>query len=106
MNEQEIRAMLQATGEEITDPDGSVIGYVSQPARFRVNRPYLARGGFLVVHRDQESGHYIGTEFDALPHPTTGEGYPAGYSQLVFKAVSLAEALRRVMAYLADADVQ
>lgn len=106
MNREEVRRALQATGEEIRDDDGNIVGYVEQPARFRVNRPYLARGGFLVVTRDEASGQFIGTEFDALPHPKTGQPYPAGHSEQAWSAATLAEALERVMAYLSEAGVQ
>jgi hypothetical protein len=98
---EEIRALLIATGEEIRDEEGRVIGYVSQPAKFKVDRPYLARGGFLVVTRDEETGEFIGTEFDALPHPRTGAPYPAGHSEQAFRAATLEEAVRLVMEYLA-----
>ncbi len=100
MDRDEVRQLLIATGEEITNTQGQVIGYASQPARFRLNRPYLARGGFLVVTRDEESGHYVGTEFDALPHPKTGAPYPAGHSERAFEVATIEEALEKVMATL------
>jgi hypothetical protein len=95
----EVRRMLAATGEEIRDLDGTVLGYAAQPARFKIDRPYLARGGFLVVERDEATGHFIGTEYDALPHPKTGAPYPAGHSEQVWRAETLEEAVRRVMEY-------
>lgn len=95
----EIRRMLAATGEEIRDEAGNLLGYAAQPARFKIDRPYLARGGFLVVQRDEETGEYTGTEFDALPHPKTREPYPAGHSVQVWRARSLDEAFDHVMLY-------
>lgn len=106
MHIDEVRQLLIATGEEITGDDGQVIGYVAQPARFKVSRPYLARGGFLVVTREEEGGRFVGVEFDALPHPKSGEPYPAGHSESVFSAATLEEALQLVMAYLAQSVVQ
>lgn len=102
MDEQRIRSLLIATGEEILDDAGTVIGYVAQPARFKISQPYLARGGFLVVVRDEESGAYTGTEFDALPHPKTRKPYPAGHSEQAFRTTDLAEAVRLVAAYHPD----
>lgn len=100
-----LRLMLKATGEEILDDDGHVIGYVAQPARIRVNQSYLARGGFLVVTRDEESGDYVGTEFDALPHPKSGEVYPAGHSDQAWRVPDLDRAVERVLSYFpAQAD--
>jgi hypothetical protein len=105
MDREEIRRIIRATGEEITDEQGSVVGYVAQPARFKLNRPYLALGGFLVVMREEETGEYVGTEFDALPHPRTREPYPAGHSEQVWRTASLEEAFVRVMANFADEEV-
>ena len=99
MDGTEVRRMLIATGEEIRDEDGTVLGYVAQPARFKVQEPHLALGGFLVVTRNEETGHYIATEFDALPHPKTREPYPAGHSERVWQTPDLEEAYQRVMAY-------
>lgn len=101
MQESEIRRLLAATGEEIRDEAGTVLGYVSQPARFRLHLDRLARGGFLIVTRDEESGEYVGTEFDALPHPRTGEPYPAGHSEEAWRAITLVEAVDRVLSYWA-----
>lgn len=95
----EIRAALVATGEEVTDDAGNVLGYVAQPATFKIEQSYLARGGFLVVTRDEESGQYIGTEYDSLPHPRSGRLYPAGHSERAWTAATLNEALTRVLAY-------
>ncbi len=106
MDRNDVRALLIATGEEITDNGGATIGYVAQPARFRIQRPYLARGGFLVVVRDEETGEYTGTEYDALPHPTTGSPYPAGHSALAWHVSTLEEAVERVMAYQTESSVQ
>jgi hypothetical protein len=102
----EIRRMLAATGEEITDGDGHVIGYVAQPARFKTTKAYLALGGFLVVSREEETGEYIASEFDALPHPKTGVPYPAGHSAEVWRVCSLEEAFRGIMAYFANPGVE
>lgn len=101
MNEAEIRHQLLATGEEIRDDQGQVVGYVAQPARFKLNRSYLARGGFLVVVREEETREYVATEFDALPHPRTREPYPAGHSEQVWRTADLEEAVRRVRESLA-----
>lgn len=101
LHDAQIRSQLIATGEEIRDEAGQVIGYVAQPARFKLNRPYLGLGGFLVVTREEESGAYIGTEFDALPHPKTGKPYPAGHSEQVWCTHDLEEATRRVRDSLA-----
>jgi hypothetical protein len=97
----EIRQLILATGEEIRDEEGRVVGYVAQPARLKVNRPYLARGGFLVVTRDEATGEYVGTEFDALPHPRTRVPYPAGHSEEAWRTPDSDEAVRLTMAYLA-----
>lgn len=99
MDGAEVRRMLIATGEEIRDDHGNVLGYIAQPARFKVDQPYLARGGFLVVERDEQSGEFVATEFDALPHPKTREPYPAGHSEPVWRTADLEQAYQRVMAY-------
>jgi len=99
METDHLRLILMATGEEILDDDGTVIGYVAQPARIRVNQPYLSRGGFVVVTRDEQTGQFIGTEFDALRNPKTGEDYPAGHSELAWQVPDLEHALERVLAY-------
>lgn len=99
MDETAVRQLLEAAGEEIRDDQGNALGYIAQPARFKIDRPYLAMGGFLVVVRDEESGVYIGTEFDALPHPKTGQPYPAGHSEQAWRAGTLQEAQGLVMAY-------
>ncbi len=98
----EIRELLAATGQEICDADGRVIGYAAQPARFKLNRPHLARGGFLVVVRDEATGEYIGTEFDALPHPRTAKLYPAGHSEQVWRTADFEEAVRLVQESLSQ----
>lgn len=97
VSEAEIREQLLATGQEILDEQGRVLGYVAMPARFKLNRPYLARGGFLVVFRDEETGEYVATEFDALPHPKTRAPYPAGHSEQIWRTADLDEAVRRVV---------
>lgn len=102
MDEAEIRSQLLATGEEILDDEGQAVGYVAQPARFKLNRSYLARGGFLVVLRDEETGHYIATEFDALRHPKTREDYPAGHSEQVWRTPDIEAAVRGVQESLSD----
>jgi tRNA 2-thiouridine synthesizing protein A len=99
MESNHLRLMLKATGEEIYDDGGQVIGYVAQPARIRVNQDHLARGGFLVVTRDEETGYFTGTEFDALPHPKTGEAYPAGHSAQAWQVSDLDAAIERVLSY-------
>lgn len=106
MDAAEVRRMLEAAGEEITDENGNVLGYVAQPARFKLNQPYLARGGFLVVIRDEDTGAYIGTEYDALPHPKTRQPYPAGHSEVAWQTTSMAEAHERIMAYFANPEVK
>lgn len=98
----EVRRLLLATGEEIADDQGTVLGYAAQPARFRLNAPHLARGGFLVVVRDEESGAYIATEFDALPHPKNGQPYPAGHSEVIWRVDTLEEAVSLVLARYRD----
>lgn len=103
MDRAELLQMLRSTGEEIADEHGTVIGYVAQPLRLRLDRPYLARGGFLVVVRDEESGDYIGTEYDALPHPNTGQPYPSGHSEQAFRVSAIEEAVERVLAYFPEA---
>ncbi|MGE5674123.1 MAG: hypothetical protein ACM3XM_09560 [Mycobacterium leprae] len=101
-----MRELLLATGQEILDDTGTVIGYVAQPAHFKASRGYLARGGYLVVTRDEATGHYTGTEFDALPHPKTGKPYPAGHSGQVWTAPTLEKAVALVMAYLQESGVE
>lgn len=96
----ELLLVIQGTGEELFDEAGQVIGYVAQPARFKLSRPSLARGGFLVVTRNELTGEYVGTLFDALPHPKTGRPYPAGHSEEVWRTQSLAEAVRFTQAEL------
>lgn len=100
MESAEIRRMLEACGEEIRDDHGEVVGYVEQPAKFKLNRPYLAMGGFLVVTRDEHTGVFTGTEFDALPHPKSGQPYPAGHSERVWQVKTLDEAFICVMSAL------
>lgn len=95
----EIRRLLVATGEEIRDDAGNLLGYVSQPARFKIDRTYLARGGYLVVTRDEDTGDYVGTEFDALPHPKTGKPYPAGHSEQAWRVRTIDEACASVQSY-------
>lgn len=102
MTEDEVRRYVSQAGEEITDDEGNVIGYVSAPARFKVNRPYLAAGGFLVVERDEETGRFIGIEFDALWDPKRQRYYPAGYSERAFAAPDLETAVQAVLDYLAQ----
>lgn len=102
MTAEEVRALLRQAGEEITDDQGRVIGYVRVPARFKVNRPYLAGGGFLIVERDEETGAYVGIEFDALWDKKRRRYYPAGYSERVFTAPDLESAVQAVLAYLAE----
>jgi hypothetical protein len=99
VNKAEIHAKLLAAGEEITDEGGQVIGYVSQPARFKVDQPYLGLGGFLVVERDEATGDFIGTEFDALQHPKSRLPYPAGHSEQVFRVNTFDKAYSLVAAY-------
>ncbi len=100
MNEDEVRRMVLATGVEIRDDDGQVVGYVALPARFKLDQPYLARGGFLVVSRDEATGEYVGTEFDALPHPKTRQPYPAGHSEQIWRTDDLDEAVSLVLEVL------
>jgi len=106
MDRSEVRRRLVATGEEITDSEGTVIGYVAQAARFRLDKSHIAGGGFLAVVRDEESGDFVGTEFDALPHPKTGNPYPAGHSGHAWRVTTLVEAIERVMAYQITPGVQ
>jgi len=102
MDREEVRRMLEAISEEIRDGQGKVLGYAAQPARFKIDRPYLARGGFLLVDRDEATGCFVATEFDSLPHPRTGQPYPAGHSERAWKAASIDEALTRVMQYFPE----
>lgn len=104
MTEDEVRALVRQAGEEITDDSGQVIGYVTRPVRFKVDRPYLAGGGFLVVERDEDTGQYVGLEFDALWDKKSRRYYPAGYSQRVFTASTLDEAVHRTLGYLRGED--
>lgn len=99
MTPDEIRRLLAATGEEIHDDAGNLLGYVSQPARLKIDQTYLARGGYLIVHRDEDTGYFVGTEFDALPHPKTGKPYPAGHSEQVWRVATVEEAVERVLSY-------
>lgn len=105
MDVDEIRRLVSLAGETVTDDAGNEIGYIRVPARFKVNRGYLAGGGFLVVERDEDTGIFIGIEFDALWDPKRRRHYPAGYSERVFTAPDLDTAVLRVQAYLALADV-
>lgn len=106
MDQNELTLLLQGTGEELYDESGQVIGYVAQPARFKLSRPTLARGGFLVVTRDERTGEYVGTLFDALPHPKTGRPYPAGHSEELWRTPLLAEAVRLTQSELAEGVTQ
>lgn len=101
MEESELLLLIRGTGEELYDETGQSIGYVAQPARFKLDRPSLARGGFLVVTRNELTGEYMGTLFDALPHPKTGRPYPAGHSEEVWRTSSLTEAVRLTLVELA-----
>jgi hypothetical protein len=102
MTEDELLELIRGTGEELHDDAGKVIGYVAQPARFKLDRPGLARGGFLVVTRNELTGEYVGTIFDALPHPKNGRPYPAGHSEEIWRTASLTEAVRLTQAELAQ----
>lgn len=99
--EAELRSMISQAGEEIADEDGQVIGFISAPAKIKVNRPYLANGGYLVISRDEDSGDFIAVEYDALWDRKKQRHYPSGYSERIFAAPSLDEAVARVIAYLA-----
>lgn len=101
MDVNELTRLIQGTGEELFDESGQAIGYVAQPARFKLTRPALARGGFLVVTRNEITGEYVATLFDALPHPKTGRPYPAGHSEELWRTSDLAEAVRLTHAELA-----
>lgn len=103
MDEGAIRHLLTATREEVLDDDGQPIGCITRPARFKLDHADLARGGFLVVERDEETGEYVGTVYDALPHPRTKEPYPAGYSEQAWRTADLEEAVRRVRQSLGTA---
>ena len=96
MQTDEIRALLRATGEEILDEDGQAVGYAAQPARFKLQQPHLARGGFLVVVRDEATGEFVGTVFDGLPHPRSQQLYPAGHSEQAWRTADIEEAVRLV----------
>lgn len=102
----EVRRLLLGTGEEIVDEDGQIVGYVSQPARFRLSKSYLARGGFLVVMRDEETALFVGTEYDALPHPKTSQPYPAGHSEVVWQTGDVNEAIDRVLEALGVSEAE
>lgn len=101
VEEDELLRLIQGTGEELYDEAGEAIGYVAQPARFKLSRSALARGGFLVVTRNELTGEYVGTLFDALPHPKTGRPYPAGHSEELWRTPSLKEAVRLTQEQLA-----
>ncbi len=100
MEQDEVRSLLAATEEEITDDEGRVLGVVRTPARFRASRSYLSNGGYLVVEKDEEDSSFVAIEFDALYNYKTGKYYPSGYSARVFKVNELDEAVRLVQAYL------
>lgn len=104
MEENELLPLIRGTGEELYDEAGQILGYVAQPARFKLDRPALARGGFLVVTRHELTGEYVGTVFDALPHPKTGRPYPAGHSEELWRTPSLTEAIRLTQAELAQSE--
>lgn len=98
---EQVRDLVRQSGEELTDDDGNIIGYISAPAKIKVDRPYLANGGFLVVERNDETGEYVAVEYDALWDRKTQRHYPAGYSWRVFATADLDEAVEQVLAYMA-----
>lgn len=102
MDADEVRELLLAAGEEIRDEAGNAIGYVHAPARFKLDKPYLGSGGFLIVERDEESGEWVASEYDALWDQKRRRYYPSGYCDPgVWRTASLEEAVRLVLAHLA-----
>lgn len=100
MDKETVRTMLEAAGQEIYDDDGNLIGMVYSPAKFKVNQSYLGLGGFLIVSRSEETGRYHAAEYDALPHPKTGNPYPGGHALPDAWVVdTLEEALAQVLTY-------
>lgn len=101
MDAAEVRRQLQGVAEEITDADGQVIGHVHASARFKLERPYLGGGGFLVVEWDEERSEYVASEWDALWDRKGRRFYPSGYCDPgVWRTPDLEEAVRLVMAHL------
>lgn len=103
MDKETIRTMLIQAGEEVYDDDGKLVGIVYRPAKFKVNQKYLGLGGFLIVERNEETSHYHGNEWDALPHPKSGNPYPAGHSlESAWVAPTLEEAFLEVLKYFPE----
>lgn len=100
MDSAEVRSLLAATLEEITDETGNVVGVVRAPARFRAGRSYLSNGGFLVVERDEVDNEFVGVEYDAFYDKKSQRHYPSGFSARVFKVRTLEEATALAEAYL------
>lgn len=98
---EEVAARLRSVAEEIEDDEGRVIGYVANPARFKLAKPYLGGGGFLEVILDEASGDFVANEWDALWDPKAERHYPAGHCfPTVWRAVSLEEAVQRILDHL------
>ena len=99
-----VRELLLAAGEEICGEDGSVIGYVHAPARFKLEKPYLGGGGFLVVEKDEGTGDWVASEYDALWDKKRRRYYPAGYCDPgVWRSADLDAAVGLVLRSLAPA---
>lgn len=96
-----MRALLESVGEEITDDQGQVIGYVHAPARFKLGKEYLGNGGFLQVERDELTGEFVASEWDALWDKQKKRFYPAGYCDPdIWRTPDLEAAVQLVLAAL------
>lgn len=99
MDPEAVRAALAGVVQEVSDDDGQVIGRVCTRARFKIERPYLSRGGFLIVDFDEQTGEYVASEWDALRDEKSGRLYPAGLCVgATWRAGSLEQATKAVLA--------
>lgn len=91
--------MLGSIGEIVED--GAVIGYVDAALRFKVSEEHLGHGGYLEVRREEKSGDFVASEYDALQDPRTGRLYPGGYSaREVWRFSDPERAADQIMTYL------
>jgi len=99
VSREDVLQQLLSIGDIVED--GVVIGYVDAALRFKVKESHLGHGGFLVVRRDEATGDFVASEFDALQDPRTGRMYPGGYAaEGVWRVSDPEVAADQIMAYL------
>lgn len=96
---EDVCRMLASIGEILED--GVSIGYVDAALRFKVNEDHLGHGGFLEVRREEATGDYVASEYDALQDPRTGRLYPGGFAaREVWRLADRERAADLIMGYL------